>query len=274
MSTEGEIALFVGCLPIFDVVFHEDLQVESLESARAAIRVLNQLGISPVLVGDECCCGHDLLWGGEREAFEVLAKANLRCYRDRGIGHILTVCAECCRTWRLDYPQVVADYRPRVEHMTEFLARRLDDGELVFGSSGNGAVTYQDPCRLGRHLDVLEQPRRLLRAIPDAELREMERSGQDALCCGTSGFIHCDAVSRQLQQQRLQSAADTGASRLLTACPKCQLHFRCAQTEDRLRGREPRQIEVEDLTVFLAGLLVPAERSKTGDEQEASPTGE
>ena len=66
VSAEGELALFVGCLPIFDVVFHDDLQVDSLESARAAIRVLNQFGISPVLVGDESCCGHDLLWGGER----------------------------------------------------------------------------------------------------------------------------------------------------------------------------------------------------------------
>jgi Fe-S oxidoreductase len=102
----------------------------------------------------------------------------------------------------------------------------------------------------------------------------MERSGRDALCCGTAGFVHCDAVSRQLQQQRLQGAVDTGADRLLTACPKCLLHFRCAQAEDRLRGRPPKEIEVEDLTVFLANLLAPTQTTKSGDEGEVSQTGE
>lgn len=274
IAKEGEIALFVGCLPIFDVVFQEEFGVETLAIARAAIRLLNHLGIEPVLVGEECCCGHDLLWGGERQAFETLATRNIRSFRDRGIRHIVTVCAECSRTWRLDYPEVVPDYDPRVEHISEFLAPRLEQQELAFRPSGNGAVTYQDPCRLGRQLGVLEEPRKLLAAVPDGELVEMERSGQDALCCGTSGFVHCDAVSRQLQAQRLQGAVDTGASKLLTACPKCLLHFRCAQSEDRQRGRPAKEIEVEDMTVYLARLLADSVESPPGDERQVSQTGE
>lgn len=274
ISDEGELALFVGCLPIFDVVFHEEFHVETLASARAAIRALNHFDIEPVLVADEGCCGHDLLWGGEREAFERLAVENIERFRERGVQHIVTVCAECCRTWRLDYPAIVGDYRPRVEHMTEFLAQRLDGGDLTFRASGNGAVTYQDPCRLGRQLDVLEEPRRLLTAVPDSELVEMERSGRDALCCGTSGFIRCDAVSRQLQEQRLQGAVATGAGKLLTACPKCLLHFRCAQAEDRQRGRPAKEIEIEDLTVYLANLLADTVESAPEGERQISPTGE
>jgi len=274
IAEEGEIALFVGCLPIFDVVFQEEFQLETLASARAAIRLLNHLDVAPVLVREESCCGHDLLWGGERDAFEALAGANIGHFRDRGIQHIVTVCAECCRTWRLDYPEVVADYSPRVEHITEFLAPRVEQQELAFRPSGNGSVTYQDPCRLGRQLGVFEEPRKLLAAIPDGELVEMDRSGRDALCCGTSGFVHCDAVSRQLQSQRLQGAAETGASKLLTSCPKCLLHFRCAQSEDRQRGRPVEPIEVEDMTVYLAGLLADSADSPQSDERQTSQTGE
>jgi heterodisulfide reductase subunit D len=274
IAEEGEVALFVGCLPIFDVLFREEFQVETLDIARAAIRLLNQVGVAPVLVGDECCCGHDLLWGGERETFEALAIENAKQFQSRGVQHIVTVCAECCRTWRLDYPAVVSDYSPRVEHMTEFLAPLVGKHELGFRPNGNGAVTYQDPCRLGRQLGVYREPRELLAAVPDGELREMERSGQDALCCGTPGFIHCDAVSRQLQVQRLQGAVDTGASRLLTSCPKCLLHFRCAQAEDRLRARPARDIEVEDIMVYLAGLLTPTADPAEKIEGEASQTGD
>ena len=123
-------------------------------------------------------------------------------------------------------------------------------------------------------LGVFEPPRELLDAIPGVELTEMERSGEDALCCGTSGFVHCDAVSRHLQAQRLQGAVDTGAERLLTSCPKCLLHFRCAQTEDSRQGRPVKNIVVEDMTVYLAGLLTECADAKPSDEPAPSQTGE
>ena len=274
IAEDGSLALFVGCLPVFDVVFQEEFGVQTLDSARSAIRLLNHLGVAPVLVGQEACCGHDLLWGGERSSFEALAKENIRHFRERGIKHLVTVCAECCRTWRLDYPEVDASYRPRIEHMAEYLAPRVEKRELGFAAGQNGAVTYQDPCRLGRQLGVLEEPRQLLAAVPGTDLVEMDRSGMDALCCGTSGFVHCDAVSRQLQAERLRSAAETGADKLLTSCPKCLLHFNCAQTEDRMRERPGTEIEVEDLTVFLAGLLADREEMPAADRGQVSQKGE
>ena len=274
VSEEGEIALFVGCLPLFDVVFKDQFQVETLEIARAAIRMLNRLDIAPVIVGSERCCGHDLLWTGEQEAFENLAQANSEIFRERGVRHLVTACAECCRTWRVDYPQVISDYHPRVEHLTEFLAARVETGDLSFKPTDNGGVTFQDPCRLGRHLGVIDEPRQLLAAVPGVDLLEMERRGRDAICCGTSGFIHCDAVSRQLQAQRLRSAAETGATKLLTACPKCLLHFQCAQSEDCRRDRPAVGIEVEDLIVYLAGQMAPPIQSSQPATHRMGPTGE
>jgi Fe-S oxidoreductase len=101
-------------------------------------------------------------------------------------------------------------------------------------------------------------------------LIEMERAGRDATCCGTSGFVHCDAHSRRMQAERLASATATGATKLVTACPKCLIHFSCAQSENRLRGRPRAPIEIEDLTI------VAAARLKVADSPESTiaQTGE
>ncbi len=149
----------------------------------------------------------------------------------------------------------------------EFLDERLQAGELSFAAAnGMETVTYQDPCRLGRQLGVLEAPRRVLSAVPGVELVEMDRSGADAVCCGTAGFTHCDAASRRLQQERLESAAGTGAQTLVTACPKCLIHFACAQAEDRRRERPSPPLVVKDLTVLTARMLAgPGAGKRTGD---------
>ena len=252
VASEGETALFVGCLPLFDALFGEEFEVRPTDIARAAVALLNHLGIEPVLLAEERCCGHDLLWSGDRASFDRLANANIAAFEKAGIRHILTACAECARTWRLDYPGLASDYRPKVQHIAEFLAERTDD--LSFAASDGQVVTYQDPCRLGRHLGVFDPPRELLAAI-GTQVVEMERSGVDAQCCGTAGFVHCDQASRQLQAERLRTAAATGADRLVTACPKCWLHFTCARCEDRWQGRSAAGIEVEDLTVLAARLL-------------------
>ncbi|MDH3744739.1 MAG: (Fe-S)-binding protein, partial [Acidobacteriota bacterium] len=155
----------------------------------------------------------------------------------------------------------------------------LAEGELQAVDVAAPTVTFQDPCRLGRHLGVTQAPRRVLEALAGADcdggdrssganggLVEMERSGQDANCCGTSGFIHCDANSRRLQSERLASAAATGADTLVTACPKCLIHFRCAQSEDRRTGRPDSGIEIEDLTVLAAAALDRARPDAGGIE--------
>ena len=274
IAEEGEVALFVGCLPLFDVYFGRDFGVEMLEIARSAIRMLNRVGVEPVVLTEERCCGHDLLWGGDKETFQALAEANTAAYKAKGVNHIVTTCAECCRTWEIDYAEAVESYQPKVEHLSEFLAPKLGNGKLAFRETDNGAVTYHDSCRLGRQLGVFDAPRQMLAAVPGTELHEMERSGQDAQCCGTTGFVFCNGVSRELQAKRLKSAAATGATKLVTLCPKCLIHFHCAQTEDRRNERSAPVIEVQDLTVYAANMLTTPEEPSTGASEEPEQTGE
>jgi len=269
VAERGEIALFVGCLPVFDALFGDRFGVRTTDVARAAIRTLNDLGIKPVVAADERCCGHDMLWGGDTAGFTTLAEANAAVFADRGVELILTTCAECCRTWRMDYPDVVPGYQPRVQHFVEYLEDRLDAGDVAYDAPAAAEmVTYQDPCRLSRHLGVVDAPRRVLGAIPGVELAEMSEHGADARCCGTAGFIHCDAASRRMQRERLGAAAATEATTLLTACPKCLIHFACAQEEDDRNGTGADRIAVEDLTVFTSRLFTVPEPH--GDLKERS----
>ena len=248
VSERGEVALFVGCAPLFDAMFERDLGIRSLDTARAAIRLLNAAGIEPVVLADERCCGHDAKWHGDVETFQALAIANTTTFEERGVKHIVSACAECTRTWRLDYAEAVPRYRPRVEHITEWLAH----SGLAFHSDSK--VTYQDPCRLARHLGVTDAPRDLL-AAAGTDLVEMAKHGVDAQCCGTPGFIRCDADARALQERRLDDAWNTGAEILLTACPKCRIHFACTQAEDGIRDRARPRMEIEDITMFAARTL-------------------
>jgi Fe-S oxidoreductase len=265
IAAEGPVFLFVGCLPLFEPVY-ADLGLRLMEIARSAVRILNGLGIEPVVRGEEVCCGHDLLWGGDPgNEFRALAEKNAALIQSTGAKTVVTACAECARTLALSYREVVRTFTPEIVHLASFVARR--SGELVFApenGDGEKVVTYQDPCRLGRHLGVIDEPRALLGGIPGVRLAEMVPSGADSRCCGTSGFLHCDAESRRLQSLRLADARATGAELLVTACPKCLIHFTCAQKEDERRARlsglaeETTRMRAEDLTVLVAGALEKA----------------
>lgn len=254
VAEEGEVGLFVGCAPLFDAYFRKSLEVRTTDIARSAVRLLNALGVTPVVADDERCCGHDLLWGGDPEAFAALARANVRAFAARGVKKVVTACAECYRTWARDFPAAVGGALPQVAHLSELLAEGVAAGRLTFQDDGVARRTYQDPCRLGRQMGVYDAPRAVLRAL-GGTFREMARSGADAACCGTPGFVHCDAASRRIQDERLREAAATGADTLVTTCPKCWIHFACAQSDRRDRTGEAPAIAIADLSVVAAAAL-------------------
>jgi Fe-S oxidoreductase len=138
-----------------------------------------------------------------------------------------------------------------VQHISELLAEKVEAGDIAFAeSAGEETMTYQDPCRLGRHAWVFDEPRTVLREIPGLELVEMDRNREGSLCCGTSSWINCDITSKQIQAARLTSAKATGASTLVTSCPKCRIHFKCA-LQDGLLAKNAA-IEIKDLAVVAA----------------------
>jgi Fe-S oxidoreductase len=136
-----------------------------------------------------------------------------------------------------------------VLHMTEFLARELPEAGLSFRPSPNGPITFQDPCRLGRWAGIYEPPRELLQLIPETNLVEMDRSRENSLCCGTTAWMECSGCSKTMQMERLHEAIQTGAKALITACPKCQIHLSCAQSNTDV------DLKIMDLYVYLLDRL-------------------
>ena len=109
-------------------------------------------------------------------------------------------------------------------------------------------VTYHDPCRLGRQMNIYDEPRDLVKAVDGVDLVEMEHTGEDALCCGVSSMMSCNENSRALRLERFDEVKATGAEIMLTSCPKCVSHFECLKFE----GDPRHDFEILDVVSFLA----------------------
>lgn len=254
IAETGELLYFVGCAPYFDVFF-SDLGVKTLEAAKSVVKLLNAVGIEPALMSDERCCGHDLLWSGDKENFLKLAEHNLQAIKNTGAKQVVFSCPECYRTIKEDYAAHFGNLGFDTLHISEIIADKIASGNVLFPTdSREEQVTFQDPCRLGRHLGVYDAPRKLMTSVPGVKLNEMTKKGKKAVCCGVSNWMNCTTYSKQIQVQRLKQAKATGAETLITACPKCEIHLKCAMKDPNL-GKEIN-MEIKDVATLAAEALV------------------
>jgi len=254
IGKSGDVLYFVGCLPYFNVVF-DDINVKHIEIAQSMLKILNAAGIKPALLENERCCGHDLSFAGDRESFERLARMNVAAINETHASMVVTTCPECYRTLKTDYAELVGQPEFEVMHASEFLTNLIEAGKIKFPGKLGMKVTYQDPCRLGRHMGVYDPPRKVITSIPGVELVDMQRSRESALCCGVSAWMGCGRHSKQMQIERLTEAKGTAADLLVTACPKCQIHLNCALSEKLPVKKEEVAIETCDLSVLVARAL-------------------
>jgi len=250
-STDSDFLYFMGCLPYFEVIF-SDLDMNAMSIARNTLKILNYFKIKPQLLADEKCCGHDVYWNGDIKTFESLALANLKQIEKSGAKNIITSCPECYRTLKVEYPKYFGKQKYDVMHISEFLSNSISSQKPNLKHDPL-RVTFQDPCRLGRHLGVYEPPRQVLNAVSGIDLVEMGHHHKRAICCGVSGWMNCSQVSKQIQTNRLQEATSSGAEVLVTSCAKCQIHFKCAMKDDRSDKEAP--IHIKDLTEVVADSL-------------------
>ena len=132
----------------------------------------------------------------------------------------------------------------KVLHATEFLSELLDQGKLIFKKKLNKPVTYHDPCCLARFTYVLEPPRKILSALSDSPIVEMNWSGKQARSCGGCGGVPYtyQEISERASQVRIEEAAKTGAQILASADPECE----------EVLSRAAKQIEVKDIVELVA----------------------
>ncbi len=150
-----------------------------------------------------------------------MRKKNIDLLNSLGVETIITACAGCHSTFKHSYE---GRLNAEVVHMTEYMARLVEEGRLPFKKEVNKTVTYHDPCHIGRYSRIFDAPRTVLQAIPGLKLREMERIRQWAFCCGAGGGAKSayPDYAQWVAEKRLEEAMDTGADTVVSACPFCE----------------------------------------------------
>jgi Fe-S oxidoreductase len=251
--TEGmEVLYFPGCYLCYDP------RLKKVAGATASI--LNRAGIDFGILGaKESCCGESIRKTGDEELFKRLARENIKTFVDHGVKKILVSSPHCYHTFKNEYSEFMVNFE--VVHISQFLFELLKEGRLELSGEYGKKVTYHDPCYLGRHNGIYEEPREVLKKIPGLELNEMPDSRRDSLCCGGGGGrIWMETLKgERFSDLRLEQASGVGAEVLVTSCPYCITHFEESRlaledSESKAAG-DSNVIEIKDITEIISEVI-------------------
>jgi len=249
-TEEMEVLYFPGCYLCYDPRLKK--------VARATANILKQAGVDFGILGTkENCCGESIRKTGDEEVFKLLAKENIKTFIDNGVKKIIVSSPHCYHTFKNEYPEFMVKFE--VIHISQYLFELINEGRLELTKEYGKRVTWHDPCYLGRHNGIYDEPREVLKKVPGLELNEMPESREDSLCCGGGGgriWMETPKGER-FSDLRLKQAMDIGAEVLATSCPYCISNFE----DSRLTLDVTENIEVKDITEIIEEVIQRAEET-------------
>lgn len=239
-----EILYFPGCYLCYDPRLKK--------VAVATANILKKAGVDFGILGSkENCCGESIRKTGDEELFKRLTRENIKAFIDNGVKKILVSSPHCYHTFKNEYPEFKVNFE--VVHISQYLFELINEGRLKIINGYARKVAYHDPCYLGRHNGIYNEPREALRKISGLELIEMPDSFEDSLCCGGGGGrIWMETPkSERFSDIRIEQAVAAGAQILATSCPYCITNFE----ESRLNKGAGEIIEIRDITEIIAEVI-------------------
>ena len=243
--TEGmEILYFPDCYCSYDPRLKK--------VARATATILNKAGVDFGILGaKESCCGESIRKTGDEDVFKRLAMENIKTFIDNGVKKILVSSPHCYHTFKNEYPEFMVNFE--VVHISQYLFALIHEGRLKLNKEYGKKVTWHDPCYLGRHNGIYDEPREVLKGVPGLALIEMPESREDSFCCGGGGgriWMETPKGER-FSDLRLEQAVGVGAEALVTSCPYCITNFE----DSRLNRENSEAIEIKDITEIIGEVI-------------------
>ena len=238
-DADVDILYFVGCYASFDK--------RNQTVARNFIKICNAAGVKVGILGkEEKCCGEPVRKMGNEYLYQMTANENIELIKKYSVKKIVTTCPHCFNTLARDYKDLGLDIP--VEHYSTYINVLLNTDRLKLLPEPF-SCTYHDSCYLGRYMDIIEQPRNILRQA-GGTITEMDKNGYDSFCCSAGGgrIITEEKIGSKISEVRVKMATDTGAPTLVSNCPFCLTMF-----EDGIKtGGAEGQIIVRDLAEIVA----------------------
>src|SRR3972149_671266 len=204
-----------------------------------------------ILGAKEVCCGESVRKAGNETLFKRLARENIKTFIENGVKKILVSSPHCYHAFKNEYAEFKVNFE--VIHTSQYFPQLINEGRLKPTKEYKKQVTYHDPCYLGRHNGIYEEPREALKSIPGLELNEMSESRQNSLCCGMGGSrIWMEtAKEERFSNLRLEQAREVGAEVLATSCPYCITQFE----DSRLTLKDSESTQIKDITEILQEVI-------------------
>jgi Fe-S oxidoreductase len=265
---------WVGCAGALDE--------RARKQVRATARLLHHAGVRFAILGPkEACTGDPARRLGNEYLFQEQAKANIATLDGAGVKKIVATCPHCFNTLKNEYPGLGGNYE--VVHHAELLDDLVRSGKIVPGSGYQGTVTYHDPCYLGRHNRVFDEPRTVIDAIPGAKNVEMGRCRERGFCCGAGGARMWmeENIGTRVNMDRTREALGTGADVVSTACPYCMIMLddavRANGKEDDVRVLDLSQLVEESMLERVGAVASESgegNAAERGAEEEPLPSAD
>ncbi|MBE0582846.1 MAG: (Fe-S)-binding protein, partial [Desulfofustis sp.] len=242
-DSDVDILYFVGCYASFDK--------RNIKIAKAFVQLCHAAGIKVGILGkEEKCCGEPMRKMGNEYLYQSMATENIELIKGYDVKKVVTSCPHCFNTLTKDYRDLGFDIE--VENYTVFLKELLESGKLTLRTE-ELTCTYHDSCYLGRHNDIYEAPRALIKAA-GGKIVEMDKNRAEAFCCSAGGgrILAEEKLGDRINIKRVEMAVSTGAPTLLSNCPFCLTMFedgvKGADVEDKLNTKDIAEVLAERLS--------------------------